>query len=78
MSVHVPAVTIVAVLPLIVHTAGDVLANTTGLVEGPGVADTVKVPPGVNTGAEGVAAKFVIAWFAAAMTTLSETCGAAV
>ena len=52
-------------------------ANTTGLVSGPGVADTVNVPPGAYTGAAGLAAKLVIIWLPAPMATVSVACGAA-
>ena len=76
-SAHAPADSMVTVLPLIVHTAGEVLAITNGLVEAPGVAETVKVPLAAYTGAVGLAAKFVIVWLARPMTTLSAACGAA-
>ena len=47
------------------------LANTTGLVDAPPVADTVNVPLGANTGTVGFATKFVIACVAAPMATSS-------
>ncbi|MNW22861.1 hypothetical protein D3C71_2246040 [compost metagenome] len=64
-------------LPLTVHTEVVVLANTTGLVDAPGVAETAKVPPGAYTGEAGLAAKSVMAWLATVMATSSRTCGAA-
>jgi hypothetical protein len=67
----------VTVLPLTVHTVGDVLPNTTGLVEAPAVADTLKVPPDANVGVAGVAMKFVMACAAWPIATSSVTCGAA-
>ena len=63
--------------PATVQTAGVVLANTTGLPEAPPVAETVNVPPAVNTGAAGFATKAVIAWTAWPIATLSVACGAA-
>ena len=45
-SEHTPADSIVTVLPLTEHTEAMVLANSTGLVEAPPVAETVKVPLG--------------------------------
>ena len=64
-------------LPATVHTAGEALANSTGLVDGPGVAETVKLPPGAYTGAAGLAAKLLIACVAGPMFTASVACGAA-
>ena len=72
-----PAVSIVAVLPLTVQTAGVVLAKTTGLVDAPPVADSANVPFGANTGAAGLAVKLVMAWAARPIATLRTTCGAA-
>ena len=63
-------------LPLTEHTVGAVLANTTGLLDAPPVADTLKVPFGLNTGAAGLAAKLVITCVAAPIATFSATCGA--
>src|SRR6478735_6120853 len=54
----------IAVEPVSWHTAGVRLANTTGCDDPPPSADTVKMPPPLNTGDEGEATKFVIAWFA--------------
>ncbi len=45
-NAQVPADCIVAVLPLIVHIAGVVLANTTGLPDEPPLADKANVPFG--------------------------------
>jgi hypothetical protein len=54
------------------HTdpTGFVTANTTGLLEPVPVADTVKVPLGLNTGAAGLAAKLVMAPVALGVTLL--------
>jgi hypothetical protein len=67
----------VTVLPLTLQTDGEALANVTGLVDAPPVADTVNVPFGAKTGAAGLATKYVIACVADPITTVSDTCGAA-
>ncbi len=51
-----------AVLPLIVHVVGVVLAKVTGLPEAPPVPAKVAVPP--TTPLAGVAAKPVMVWLA--------------
>lgn len=56
-SAQVPADTVDTVLPETVHTSGVVDAKTNGLEEAPGVADTLKLPPGEYTGATGFDAK---------------------
>ena len=76
-SAQLPAATMVTVLPATVHTAAVVLAKTTGLPEAPPLADTLKVPPGANTGEAGFAAKPVMAWVAVAIVTARLACGAA-
>ena len=73
-----PAVSMVTVLPLTVHTDVVVLAKVTALVEAPAVADTLNVPPGLKVGLAGVAMKLVIVWLANPIETSSGTCGAAV
>ena len=72
-----PAAKVLTVLPLTEHTAGVVLAYTTGLVDGPPEALSAKLAPGAYTGAAGVALKPVIACAAAVIATSSTACGAA-
>src|SRR5688572_15828700 len=65
------------VAPLAVQTPVVAEANTTGLVEAPGVAETVNVPPVTNTGSGGDDAKLPIAWSPFAIFAFSAACGAA-
>jgi len=68
---------VVTVLPWIEHTDPGkfVTANTKGLLEPVPVADTVNVPPGLNTGAAGLATKWVIAATALGVTLLDAADG---
>ena len=66
------------VVPLSVQTPGEVEAKTSGLVEAPGVAEIVNVPPGLNMGLVGADAKLVMAWLALGpMPTFRISWGAA-
>ena len=76
-NAQVPALRMVTVLPLTVHTPLEVLANTTGWPEAPPLAAREKVPLGLNTGAVGLLAKPVMACVAWPMATFSVTSGAA-
>ena len=60
--VHVPTVTPLTVLPLMVHMPVVLLENVTALPEAPPVAETVPVPPATNAGA----ALKVMLWMAEA------------
>ena len=77
MSAQAPADSIVTIVPLTLQTLGEVLANTTGLLEPPPVADTVNVPFGANTGAAGLATKLLILWPAGFTWNDCGTCDAA-
>lgn len=74
---QVPAVSMVTVLPLMLHT--DVVTGTlkvTALPEAPPVAETAKLPPVLNVTGPGLAPK-VMVWLVVLMVMLCVTCGAA-
>lgn len=72
-NAQLPADSMVTVLPDTVQTAGDAEPNTNAAVDAPGVADTVKLPPGAKTGAAGFDAKPVITCEAAVIATFKFT-----
>ena len=77
MIVHVPADTMLTVLPETVHTAKVVEANATALPDAPPVAETAKVPAGTKATGPGFAPKLIVCvpWL---IVIFWLTCGAAV